>query len=116
MTHQHNLSQFNHGEYELLIKMDKTFQYIDTPHHFYFTIENPSNDSITFSFKVRNFVNTTEDMNTTITELGPDPEQCLEEESEDEEEENPIVYNTDTGEYDYDLGESESDEKEEKIP
>ena len=118
MTHQHNISQFNHGEYELLIKMDKTFQYIDTPHHFYFTIENPSNDSITFSFKVRNFVNTTEDMNTTIQEWGPDPEQCLEEESEDEEEEeeNPIVYNTDTGEYDYDLGESESDEKEEKIP
>ena len=85
MTQQHNITKYNNGEYELLIKMDKTFEekYLDTPYHFYFTIENPSDDSITFSFKARNFVNTTEEMNTTIEEWGPNPEQCLEEEEKE---------------------------------
>ena len=90
MTKQHPISEYNHGEYELLIKMDKLFEkdFLNTPHHFYFTIENPSNENVIFSFKVRNFVNITEEMNTTIEEWGPDPEQCLEEEVSDEPEEN----------------------------
>ena len=67
--------------------MDKTFDtnYIDTSHHFYFTIENPSDDNVTFAFKVRNFINTTEYMNTTLIDRGPDPSQCLEEEDEKDE-------------------------------
>ena len=82
MTQNHTLSNYNNGEYELLIKMDSTFEekYLDEPHHFYFTVENPSEDNITFAFKVRNFVNTTEYMNTTLYEYGPNPEECLEEE------------------------------------
>ena len=38
--------------------MDKLFEdkFMDTPHHFYFTIENPSNEYISFAFKARNFV------------------------------------------------------------
>ena len=49
MTQQHNITKYNNGEYELLIKMDKTFEekYIDTPYHFYFTIENPSDENLT---------------------------------------------------------------------
>ena len=84
MTRRHPLSKYNNGEYELLIKMDKLFneKYIEKPHHFYFTIENPSDDNVTFSFKVRNFVNTTEYMNITLYEYGPNPEECLEEEIE----------------------------------
>ena len=82
MTKNHSLSKYNNGEYELLIKMDKTFEkdYLEKPHHFYFTVENPSDDNITFAFKVRNFVNTTEHMNITLYEYGPNPEECLEEE------------------------------------
>ena len=81
MTKTHNISNYNHGEHELLIKMDTTLEkdFLGTPHHFYFTIENPSNDTITFSFKSRNFVNTTEYMNTTIYEWGPNSSQCVEE-------------------------------------
>ena len=95
MTKQHELSNYNHGEYELLIKMDKTLELkkleeleadeVSKPHHFYFTIENPSDENVTFAFKVRNFVNITETMNTTIYEYGPDPNQCVEEEVEEEE-------------------------------
>ena len=83
MTKQHPLSKYNNGEYELLVKMDKLFEknFIGKPYHFYFSIENPSEDNVTFAFKVRNFVNTTEYMNTTLYERGPDPNQCLEEET-----------------------------------
>ena len=71
MTKQHPISEYNHGEYELLIKMDKTFEkeYLNTPHDFYFTIENPSDDYISFSFKARNFVNFTEEMSTTEDQI-----------------------------------------------
>ena len=81
-TKQHTLSDYNHGEYELLIKMDSEFHYdyLGSPHHFYFTVENPSDDNVTFAFKVRNFVNITEYMNTTLYDWGPNPEECLEEE------------------------------------
>ena len=86
MTKNHSLSKYNNGEYELLIKMDKTLDlnYIGKPHHFYFTIENPSDDNITFAFKVRNFKNITENMNTTLYDWGPNPEECLIEEIENE--------------------------------
>jgi hypothetical protein len=82
MTKNHTLSKYNNGEYELLVKMDRTFEeaYLNKSHHFYFTIENPSDDNVTFAFKVRNFVNTTENMNITLYEYGPNPEECLEEE------------------------------------
>ena len=86
MTKQHNETKYNHGEYELLIKMDKYFEeeYLKTPHHFIFTIENPSNDTVTFSFKTRNFVNTTEEMNYTLLEWGPNISECIEEEKQPE--------------------------------
>ena len=86
--------EYEYGEYELLLKMDKTFEdnYIETPHHFYFTIENPSDDNVTFSFKVRNFVNITENMNATLYDWGPNPEECLEEEVTDA----PVVTNAPT--------------------
>ena len=117
MTKTHNITNYNHGEYELLIKMDKLFQkdYLNTPHHFYFTIENPSNETVTFAFKARNFVNTTEEMNTTIEEWGPDPEQCLEEEdSNDEENENQEdEYNSDDSDI---IEENEQDIKETTLP
>ena len=117
MTQNHNITNYNHGEYELLIKMDKLFQndYLNTPHHFYFTIENPSNETVTFAFKARNFVNTTEEMNTTIEEWGPDPEQCLEEEeSNDEENENQEdEYNSDDSDI---IEENEQDIKETTLP
>ena len=85
MTNNHTLTPYNHGEYELLIKMDKLFEedFLNTPHHFIFTIENPSNDTITFSFKSRNFVNFTEEMNDTLIEMGPNISQCIEEEEEE---------------------------------
>ena len=70
-TKQHPpLSNYNHGEYELLIKMDSVFEEdkLKTPHHFYFTIENPSNENITFALKVRNFVNTTEEMYANVSD------------------------------------------------
>ena len=91
MTKTHPLSQYNNGEYELLIKMDRTLEkkYIEKPHHFYFTIENPSDDNVTFAFKVRNFKNITENMNTTLYEWGPNPEECLIEELEPEPEPEP---------------------------
>ena len=62
MTKQHNETKYNHGEYELLIKMDKYFEkeFLNTPYHFIFTIENPSNKIATFAFKARNFINTKE--------------------------------------------------------
>jgi hypothetical protein len=90
-TKQHTLSDYNHGEYELLIKMDNEFhnEFLDTPHHFYFTVENPSDDNVTFAFKVRNFVNTTENMNATLYFWGPNPEECLEEEVPETEPESP---------------------------
>ena len=49
-----------HGNFELLIKMDKIFEddYLNTPYDFYFTIENPFNYDATFVFKVRNFIYT----------------------------------------------------------
>ena len=55
MTKYHTPS----NAYELLLKMDKLFEddFMNTPYHFYFTIENPSNNEITFSFKSRNFPN-----------------------------------------------------------
>ena len=82
MTKTHNITNYNHGEHELLIKMDKLFEkdFLNKPYHFYFTIENPSNDTITFSFKTRNFVNTTEFMNDTLYDWGPNTSQCVEEE------------------------------------
>ena len=82
MTRQHPISNYNNGEYELLIKMDTTFEENDltTPHHFYFTVENPSDDNVTFSFKTRNFVNITETMNTTLYDWGPNMSECIEEE------------------------------------
>ena len=73
-TKQHTLSDYNHGEYELLLKMDSYFgddddkKYYETPHHFYFTIENPSNENITFALKVRNFINTTEEMYANVSD------------------------------------------------
>ena len=84
MTKTHKLSKYNNGEYELLVKMDKLLEedYLETPHHFYFTIENPSDNNVTFAFKVRNFINITETMNTTLYDWGPNPEECLEEENE----------------------------------
>ena len=90
-TKQHTLSDYNHGEYELLIKMDEEFHYdyLATPHHFYFTVENPSEDNVTFALKVRNFVNITEYMNTTLYFWGPNPEECLEEEVPETEPESP---------------------------
>ena len=86
MTKQHNETNYNHGEYELLIKMDKYFEnnFLNTPHHFIFTIENPSNDDITFAFKARNFINTSEEMSTTELTWGPNTSQCVEEEKEPE--------------------------------
>ena len=86
MTKQHNETKYNHGEYELLIKMDKYFEndFLKTPHHFIFTIENPSNDDITFAFKARNFINTSEEMSTTELTWGPNTSQCVEEEKEPE--------------------------------
>ena len=86
MTKQHNETNYNHGEYELLIKMDKYFEndFLKTPHLFIFTIENPSNDDITFAFKARNFINTSEEMNTTELTWGPNTSQCVEEEKEPE--------------------------------
>ena len=85
MTNTHNITNYNHGEYELLVKMDNLFEekYLDEPHHFVFTIENPSNETVTFAFKSRNFVNTTEYMNDTIIEMGPNISQCIEEEEEE---------------------------------
>ena len=85
MTAAHNQTNYNHGEYELLIKMDKLFEeeYLDKPVHFIFTVENPSNETITFAFKSRNFVNFTEEMNYTIVEWGPNISQCIEEEEEE---------------------------------
>ena len=82
MTKTHNITNYNHGEHELLIKMDKLFEkdFLNKPYHFYFTIENPSNDTITFSFKTRNFINTTEFMNDTLYDWGPNTSQCVEEE------------------------------------
>jgi hypothetical protein len=69
-TKQHTLSNYNHGEYELLLKMDSAFEEenLKTPHHFYFTIENPSNENVTFALKVRNFVNTTEEMYANVSD------------------------------------------------
>ena len=63
-------SNFSYGDYELLLRMDKTFEdnYLKSPHHFYFTIENPSNENVTFAFKVRNFVNTTEEMYANVSD------------------------------------------------
>ena len=91
LTQTHDISNYNHGEYELLIKMDKLLEekYMNTPHHFYFTIENPSDDTVTFSFKVRNFVQFTEEMSTILEEWGPDPNQCLEEEVTENPNNNP---------------------------
>ena len=85
MTNNHTQTIYNHGEYELLIKMDRLFEeeFLDKPYHFIFTIENPSNDTITFSFKARNFINTTEEKNFTIYEFGPNVSQCIEEEEEE---------------------------------
>ena len=62
MTETHQQSLYNHGEYELLIKMDSLFEdkYIKTPYHFYFTVENPYDYDASFCFKVRNFINTIE--------------------------------------------------------
>ena len=58
MTNNHSLTNYNHGEYELLIKMDNVFEedFLNTPHHFIFTVENPSNETVTFSFKSRNLI------------------------------------------------------------
>ena len=63
-------SNFSYGDYELLLRMDKTFEddYLKSPHHFYFTVENPSNENVTFAFKVRNFVNTTEEMYANVSD------------------------------------------------
>jgi len=85
MTNNHNITNYNHGEYELLVKMDNLFEkdFLSTPHHFIFTVENPSNETVTFSFKTRNFVNITEEMNTTLEEWGPNISQCIEEEEEE---------------------------------
>ena len=85
LSNDHNITNYNHGEYELLVKMDNLFEekYLDEPHHFVFTIENPSNETVTFAFKSRNFVNTTEYMNDTIIEMGPNISQCIEEEEEE---------------------------------
>ena len=87
MTKQHQETNYNHGEYELLIKMDKFFEekFLDTPHHFIFTIENPSDENVTFAFKARNFINLTEEMNTTIIERGPNMSECIVIEEEEEE-------------------------------
>ena len=91
MTKTHTKSKYNNGEYELLIKMDKLFEekYLNTPHHFYFTVENPSDDTITFSFKARNFVQITEEMNATLEHWGPDPNQCMDEAVGDNQNEPP---------------------------
>ena len=68
MTNTHNITNYNHGEYELLIKMDNLFEeeYLNTPHHFIFTIENPSNETVTFSFKTRNFIYYSQTINPAI--------------------------------------------------
>ena len=75
MTKPHDISEYNNGELELLIKMDKIFEdkYINTPHHFYFTIENPFDDTVTFSFKVRNFIPIIEEMSSILEEWLPNP-------------------------------------------
>ena len=85
MTNTHNITNFNHGEYELLVKLDNLFEdeYLTTPHHFIFTIENPSNETVTFSFKTRNFIYYLEELNTTILYWRPNTSQCIEEEEEE---------------------------------
>ena len=85
MTKQHTITKYNHGEYELLIKMDKYFEekFLDSPHHFIFTIENPSNEKVTFSFKSRNFIYTIEEISTIIKDWGVDPSQCVKTEEEE---------------------------------
>ena len=85
MAKQHTITKYNHGEYELLIKMDKYFEekFLDSPHHFIFTIENPSNEKVTFSFKSRNFIYTIEEISTIIKDWGVDPSQCVKTEEEE---------------------------------
>ena len=80
MTNNHTLTKYNHGEYELLIKMDNVFEenYLNTFHDFIFTIENPSNKAVTFSFKTRNFIKITEEINYTKEEWGLNMSQCNE--------------------------------------
>ena len=77
-------ASYNHGEHEVLIKMDRVFEekFLETPHHFIFTIENPSNDEVTFSFKARNFINFTEEMTDKITET--ETVECPEVEEEND--------------------------------
>ena len=110
-TKQHTLSDYNHGEYELLIKMDNEFhnKFLDTPHHFYFTVENPSDDNVTFAFKVRNFVNITENMNATLYFWGPNPEECLEEEVPETEPESPEDDDNEESSQSSESNESEND-------
>ena len=85
MTKPHEISQYNNGELELLIKMDKIFEdkYITTPHHFYFSIENPFDYEVAFSFKVRNFIQTIEEMSSIKEEWVPDPNQCKDDNNND---------------------------------
>ena len=91
MTKPHDISKYNNGELELLIKMDKILEdkYINTPHHFYFTIENPFDDTVTFSFKVRNFIPIIEKMSSILEEWVPDPNQCKEEDSDNNQNDPP---------------------------
>ena len=85
LTKNNSISNNTDNKYELLIKMDKLFEdeFIKTPHHFYFTIENPFNYNVTFSFKTRNFIYYHEEMKSTLERWGPNESQCIEEEEEE---------------------------------
>ena len=92
-----NISDYNNDVYELFIKMDNTFQedFLNKPHYFYFTIENPSNETVIFSFKIRNYKSYIKAYSDVIEEWGPNMSQCIEETEITERKEDTIDMKTD---------------------
>ena len=92
-----NISDYNNDVYELFIKMDNTFQedFLNKPHYFYFTIENPSNETVIFSFKTRNYKSYIKAYSDVIEEWGPNMSQCIEETEITERKEDTIDMKTD---------------------